>query len=163
VRPDVGVERRRGVLGRVADGEGHPPLRHPRQDGAGADAFAIDLAHLLDARRVTLLAEHLVEVLGDRIAQRVVEEVFLLAAADEGERKSLNHTFHMAGFYSQGGSIVILSSSSVGPSAARARLIASGSPSIPARRSPRAPNARASAGKSGLLRSASPKRPSYIR
>src|SRR5438034_4039194 len=82
---------------------------------------------------------------------------------DEGERKSRNHTFHMAGFYSQGGSIVIRSSSSVGPSPARARPIASGSASIPARRSPRAPNARASAGKSGLLRSASPQRPSYIR
>src|SRR3989442_1730773 len=183
--------------------------------------------------RPKLLAEHLVEVLGDRIAQRVVEEVFVLAAAveeaerqlprfdrldldlraqrdqprllvvhrvqpqpllvrvqvhervdpggsderivddggghddasgeDEDERKSRNHTFHMAGFYSPGGSIVILSSSSVGPSAARARPIASGSASIPARRSPPAPNARASAGTSGLLRSASPQRPSYIR
>src|SRR5207247_9741057 len=78
---------------------------------------------------------------------------------DEGERKSRNHTFHMAGFYSQGGSIVIRSSSSVGPSPARARPIASGSAAIPARRSPRAPHARPSAGKPGLLRSASPQPP----
>src|SRR5262245_1678084 len=64
---------------------------------------------------------------------------------------------------SQGGSTSIRSSSTVGPSAANAPARALGNSSIDASRSPRAPNARASAGKSGLARSVSPQRPANMR
>src|SRR5207249_6134157 len=59
---------------------------------------------------------------------------------------------------SQGGSTVTLSSNRVGPPALNAASRAAGNASTLARRSPRAPNARARAGKSGLARSASPQR-----
>src|SRR5207245_158558 len=59
-----------------------------------------------------------------------------------------------------GGSTVARSSRRVGPSAASAVAIAGPSASGPPTRSPRAPKARARAGKSGFARSVSPQRPS---
>src|SRR5215475_11806572 len=82
VGPDVGVERRRRVLGRIANGQRHSALGHSGQHAAGTDALTVHLAHPVELG-VTLGAEDLVEMLGNRLAQRVVEDVFVLAVVVE--------------------------------------------------------------------------------